>query len=283
VSVSRPSSARPRRDAPAEHDQPQPPTADELAAIERHRTQWAALLGARVEDDAELGARIVTHERSGSGLNYVSEIRWSSVDVDERLAQLAERMVARGAWPSLIVCDGLTTPLDLPGRLQARGWVPLATERIMFTRHPVVVPHLDPGLRVEAVTPASALEAVRLETAVFGLQPDALGESADLLARSVDEGSTRAFLLRLAREPVASARLVPGPVVAGLHAVGVAGRHRRRGYGRMITAVATRAGLVKGHRLVWLSVDEANHAAAQLYQALGFQPAFSWTRWAAPA
>jgi ribosomal protein S18 acetylase RimI-like enzyme len=72
-------------------------------------------------------------------------------------------------------------------------------------------------------------------------------------------------------------------MVAGLHAVGVAGRQRRRGYGRMITAIATRAGLATGHKLVWLSVLETNTAAVDLYRSLGFEPAFRWTRWVAPA
>jgi ribosomal protein S18 acetylase RimI-like enzyme len=67
-----------------------------------------------------------------------------------------------------------------------------------------------------------------------------------------------------------------------LHGIGVAERHRRRGYGRMITAIATRAGLATGHALVWLSVDDANTAAVTLYRSLGFAPSFAWTRWAAP-
>jgi ribosomal protein S18 acetylase RimI-like enzyme len=50
----------------------------------------------------------------------------------------------------------------------------------------------------------------------------------------------------------------------------------------MITAVATRAGLVTGRGLVWLSVDEANQAAIDLYRSLGYEPSFVRTRWAAP-
>jgi ribosomal protein S18 acetylase RimI-like enzyme len=151
----------------------------------------------------------------------------------------------------------------------------------MWGRHPAVVPHLDPRLRVEAVTPATAAEAVQLETSVFGLDPDAMEEGTRLLAEAVAAGSTRAFILRLVREPVASARLVPGPGIAGLHAIGVAARHRRRGYGRMVTAVATRAGLATGHKLIWLSVDDANAAAVELYSSLGFAKSFAWTRWTA--
>ena len=279
----RPASARPRQDSPVEHDAALPPSAEELDAIERHRINWVTLIGARVEDDPELGAVVVTHDRPGSGLNFVAGLRWQPEEVDERLAQVVILMRELGAWPSVVVCDGVSQPEDIAARLRAAGWITLSSERIMWTRHPAVVPHLDPGLRMEAVTPVSALEAVRLETAVFGLMPDAIGESAELLARSVSNGTTRGFLLRLVGEPIASARLVPGPSVAALHAIGVAARHRRRGYGRMITAVATRAGLATGHRLIWLSVDEANHGAVQLYRSLGFEPAFTWTRWAAPA
>lgn len=278
----RPASARPRQDAPVEHDAASLPSAQELEAIERQRIDWATLLGAQVEEDRDLGAVVVRHDARGSGLNFVARVRWTAEEVEERLGAVATGMRAAGTWPSVIVCDGVSQPLDIADRLKAAGWLRLSGERIMWTRHPQVVPHLDPGLRIEAVTPVTALECVRLETANFGLPPDAMGESADLLAKSVANGTTRAFLLRLVREPIASARLVPGPGVAGLHAIGVAARHRRRGYGRMISAVATRAGLATGHKLIWLSVDEANTAAVELYRSLGFQPCFVWSRWAAP-
>jgi ribosomal protein S18 acetylase RimI-like enzyme len=124
--------------------------------------------------------------------------------------------------------------------------------------------------------------SARLEAEVFGVPPSSLGEQAELLARAVERGSVRGFMLRLVREPVATARLAPGHGVAGIHGVAVAARHRRRGYGRMITAVATRAGLVTGRGLVWLSVDEANARAIELYRGLGYQPSFRRTRWAAP-
>jgi GNAT superfamily N-acetyltransferase len=279
----RPASARPRRDAPAEHDAVLPPTDDELDAIERHRIDWAAHLGASVTEDTELGLIDVRHDRPRSTLNYAARLRWPLEEFSERLAAVSERMKANGLWPSVVVCEGLSQPVDLPARLHAAGWLLVFGDRVMITRHAATVPHLDPGLRVEAVTPATALEAARIEAEVFGLHPDDIAETAELMARAVVDGRSRGFLLRLAREPIAAARLVPGPGVAGLHGVAVAARHRRRGYGRMITAVATRAGLATGHKLVWLSVDESNTAAVALYTSLGFAKSFTWTRWVAPA
>ena len=283
MSVSRPASARPRSDGADEHDASLPPSGEELDAIERHRVAWATMLGADVDNAPELGGTLVTHSAPTSGLNYLAVTRWPDGDLSERLARVVEVMSDRGAWPSVIVCDGLTTPPNAAERLRAAGWLPVFSDRTMFTRHAPVVPHLDPELRVEAVTPATALDSVRLETDAFELLPEAMGESAELLAESVAAGTTRAFLLRLRGEAVATVRLVPGPTVAGLHAVGVDPRQRRRGYGRMLTAIATRAGLATGHKLVWLSVIENNTAAVELYRSLGFAPTFTWTRWLAPA
>lgn len=278
----RPDSARPRHDADLENDA-LPPSDAELSAIEYERVRWVTMLGASLEDDAALGLTFASHAARGAGLNFAAHIRWPAEDVDARLAAVSQRMRDAGVWPQIVVCDGLTEPGDLADRLRLAGWVGIGGERFMWTRHPEVVPHLDPGLRVEAVTPATALECVRLETANFGLDPKAIEDNAELLARSVAAGDSRAFLVRLAREPIASARLVPGGGVASLHAIGVAARHRRRGYGRLITAIATRAGLATGHKLVWLSVEESNVGAVELYRGLHFAFAFTWSRWAAPA
>lgn len=282
MSASRPASARPRQDGPTDH-KPVPPSAAELEAIELQQTQWAALLGANVAEDSELGAWLVTRNVAGPGLNLVGGIRWPADEVDQRLAIVTDRLMAHEAWPTVIVADGVSRPADLSDRLRAAGWIAVAGERIMVARHPATVPHLDRSLRVEAVTPGSALECVSLETTVFGLPLAAVSDSAELLAQSVAGGTTRAFLLRLGSEAIASARLVPGSEVAGLHAIGVAPGHRRRGYGRMLTAIATRAGLATGHKLIWLSVDEENAPAVAMYRSLGFEPSFAWTRWAAPA
>lgn len=275
----RPATARPRE---AEHEEVVPPTRAELEAIERQQLEWAALLGAEVLDDPYLGAAIVRHRDAGPGLNLAKRIRWPADAVAQKLVDLEQLMHEAERWPSIVVSHGLTEPVDLEDRLRAAGWSRLDAEQVMFSRHAPVVPHLDPGLRVEAVTPASALEYVQLETAVFGLPQVSIGRQAEQLARAVKAGTIRAFLLRLVREPVAIARVAAGPGVAGLHGIGVAERHRRRGYGRMITAVATRAGLVTGRGLVWLSVGESNFGAAALYRSLGFAPAFTASRWAAP-
>jgi ribosomal protein S18 acetylase RimI-like enzyme len=182
-----------------------------------------------------------------------------------------------------VINEGLSEPEDLAERIRAAGWKQVRGERIMFTRHAPVVPHIDPGLRVEAVTPASAIDAARLEAEAFGEPVGGVEARAEFLAQVVASGAMRGFLLRLIHEPVATLRLMPGDRVAGIHGVAVTARQRRRGYGRMITAVATRAGLATGHGIVWLSVDEDNTGAYELYRSLGYDPSFAWSRWVAPS
>jgi predicted GNAT family acetyltransferase len=99
------------------------------------------------------------------------------------------------------------------------------------------------------------------------------------LASSIGAGSLRTYLVRVDGTPVATARLASGDGVAGIFGVGVVAEQRRRGLGSLVTAVATRAGLAAGHKLVWLSVSEANEAAIRVYRQLGFEPAFEWSRW----
>ena len=281
----RPTTARPRAEPDFSTDV-LAPTPQELVEIERERLRWVTLIGASVEEDAALGVTSASHFARGTGMNFAAAIRWADSEVAERLTAVESRMRAAGTWPQLIVASGLTEPAELADRLLAAGWIRLGNERIMYVRQPAVVPHLDPGLRIEAVTPATSLECARLETAAFGLDPDAVQESASLLAAAVESGAIRAFIVRLTRESIASARLVPGlpnSPVASLHAIAVAARHRRRGYGRLITTIATRAGLATGHALVWLSVDEDNIGAIELYKSLGYDFALTWTRFAAPA
>jgi ribosomal protein S18 acetylase RimI-like enzyme len=259
-----------------------PPSARELAAIEQSQLDWAVVAGAEVADDPALEATLVRHSSGRPDFNLATRVKWAADDVPARLEALRGRMDAHGAWPTILISHGLTEPVDLAHRLEAEGWKRVRGEQIVYTRHAPVVPHVDPGLRVEAVTPKSAMDSARLEAEAFGEPHEGTEARAALIARSVESGAIRGFLLRLVHEPVASLRLTPGDRVAGIQGVAVAARHRRRGYGRMIVAVATRAGLVTGHGLVWLSVDPANTGAYELYRSLGYEPALEWSRWVAP-
>jgi ribosomal protein S18 acetylase RimI-like enzyme len=144
------------------------------------------------------------------------------------------------------------------------------------------VPHLDPSLRLEAVTGRTVAEHEALERLIFGLPAKDATQRRESLARAIADDGLRVYLLRLHGEPVAVARLSVRDGLAGLYGIGVAPAHRGHGLGTLLTVVATRAGLALGCRLVWLSVDESNAPATAMYQRLGFHPAFTWARLMAP-
>ncbi|HUG47049.1 MAG TPA: N-acetyltransferase [Candidatus Limnocylindria bacterium] len=272
----RPATARRRSDAG--HDAAAP-TRDELEAMELQLASLPLHSGATLEEVPELGVVLLRQPGYGPGLNFAARVRWPAADVSERLHGLHEHMQAHGEWPALVVAEGLSEPGDLPLWLGSNGWIELERERVMWTRHPPTVPHLDPALRVEAVTPRSAAEFETVEREVFGVDAARAAERAERVIAGVEQGQFRAYLVRLRGAPVATARLASGKGVAGIYGVGVAAAHRRQGYGSLVTAIATRAGLAGGGKLVWLSVDETNSPAINLYRRLGYQPIFSWTRW----
>ena len=272
----RPETARPRSDTGHEAV---PPAREELQAIELQLAALPVHSGATLEELPELGVALLSAPGMGPGLNFAACLRWPAEGVAERLGRLQEHMQLLGEWPALVVAEGLSEPTDLPLWLETNGWIDLERERVMWTRHPPTVPHLDPSLRVEAVTRRSAAEFERVEREVFGVAAARAEERAKRVAAGVEEGDLRAYVVRLRGLPVATARLAAGEGVAGIFGVGVSAGHRRQGYGSLVTAIATRAGLATGAKLVWLSVEEGNAPAMELYRKLGYQPSFTWARW----
>lgn len=272
----RPATARPRQ---AVNHESAPPTSDELEAIELQLASLPIYSGATMEYHAQLGLTLIRQPGMGPGLNYAARVRWPAAGVAERLRSLHEHMREDGEWPALVVAEGLTQPGDLALWLETNGWLDMERERVMWTRHPPPVPHLDTTLRVEAVTRSSAREFEAVEREVFGIEAARAEQRTERITAGVAAGELRAYLVRLRGEPVASARLAAGRGVAGIFGVAVVAGHRRRGYGSLVTAIATRAGLAGGNGLVWLSVEEGNAPAVNLYRGLGYQPSFAWARW----
>ena len=208
-------------------------------------------------------------------MNLATRIRWPAEDADERLAALDDRMREDGRWPSLVVSSALTEPTDLVDRLEKAGWARVgslndhvhASRPCRSARRSGPARRGGDGAHCRRVDPAS-------HGCVSG-SPKRPSKSA----RSSSPGRSSpaphersccdSFTSRWRPPAWRWARAWRGSTASASSA-----RHRRRGYGRMITAVATRAGLVTGHSLVWLSVDENNVGAIELYESLGFELTF---------
>jgi ribosomal protein S18 acetylase RimI-like enzyme len=274
--VRRPDTARPREEALPEIE---PPSVEELTAIQRHLVTLPAQEGATIGIDDDLGLTFVRGPGSGPDTTYGALLRWSADAWPRALAATRERMRAEGDWPSLLVCDTLDEPAALAAELERQGWLRVATETVMWVGHASVVPHLDPLMRIEAVQPRSLPRHEELERHIFGLSADQVERRRDALSASLRAGSVRAWIIWLDQEAIAVARLSQGDGSAGLQGIGVVEGQRGQGYGTLMTTIATRAGMAVGNRLIWLSVREDNGPAMQVYAKLGFRPAFSWTRW----
>jgi ribosomal protein S18 acetylase RimI-like enzyme len=274
--AQRPTTARPRPDAEPAIE---PPTPQELTRIERHLCSLPGHTGATVTDDPDLGVLLVQQPGEGPAWNYAAMPRWPAKGWQGQLAALLGVFQRWNAWPSLLVAERLDRPIGLGDALESAGWSAVVRETVMWVGRASVVPHLDTSMRIEAVQPATVADHELLERRVFGLPATQATVRRTATASALESGGLRAYLVRVAGEPVAVARLSQGDGVAGIYGVGVAEGWRNQGYGTLITTVATRAGLALGNRLVWLSVDPANDPALRVYRKLGFQPSFNWTRW----
>jgi ribosomal protein S18 acetylase RimI-like enzyme len=260
-----------------------PPSPAELDAMERHLAALPVHSGATLTEPAGLGAMLVTGPVPGPGFDYAGAVRWPVESWPARIARVERELRRHGHWPSVLLADELTRPPGLADELRSAGWTDVERETVLWVGHASIVPHLDPSLRLEAVTERNLAEHESLERRIFGLPPAHGAQRRAALARALATDDLRAYLVRLHGEPVAVARLSVRTGLAGLYGIGVAPAHRGHGLGTLVTVVATRAGLALGNRLVWLSVDRSNAAAVAVYTRLGFVPAFSWSRLMAPA
>jgi ribosomal protein S18 acetylase RimI-like enzyme len=274
--VRRPDTARPREEALPEVGSP---SADELAAIHRHLVTLPAQEGASVSDDVELGVTFVRGSGSGPDLTFAAMPRWDEETWPEALAAVRARMLDENTWPSLLLTDRLEQPPELPAELERQGWMPMVGETVMVSGRAAVVPHLDPAMRIEAVRPGARETHEAIERQVFGISEEQAERRRAAIGAALEAGRLRAWVVWLGDEPVAVARLSQADGAAALQGIGVVEERRGQGYGTLITTIATRAGMATGNRLVWLSVREDNDAALAVYGSLGFERAFSWTRW----
>jgi len=256
----------------------------ELDAIERNT--YEAIQPGVVEIRAESDSWVIRAPGPPGAIGYsrAAVLRFgSSAAARSRLEDLAREFHAEGRTSAFAVAHGVSTPDDLAAALRERGLIEIEREAVLWAADPPAIPHLDPGLSIEQVGESSAARYVEVEAEVFGIPPGMAAARLPSLRAGLAIPGRRAYLVTVDGRFVATTRLTVDGGLASLTSVGVLPRDRGRGYGRLITAVATRAGLAAGARLVWLAVTPDNVAALRLYESLGYRPAFDRSLWIEPA
>jgi ribosomal protein S18 acetylase RimI-like enzyme len=218
------------------------------------------------------------------GYSRAAILRLGSIDrATERIDEMTATFHEDGRGAAFAIAHGVSDPPDLPSVLRGRGLIEIEREVVLWTTDPPAVPHLDPGLRIEQVNEATAPEYVSVEADAFGIPPGMAAGRLPSLRANLALPGRRAYLIAAGGRYVATARLTVVNGLASLTSIGVLGSERGQGYGRLVTAVATRAGLIGGGRLAWLAVAPDNEVALGLYRSLGYRRAFERSLWIEPS
>jgi ribosomal protein S18 acetylase RimI-like enzyme len=258
-------------------------TAD-LDAIERNTYEAIQPGVVEIRDTGDAWVVRAAGPPGAIGYSRAAVLRLGSSDrAATRIDELTSGFHADGRGAAFAVAHGVSHPEKLPELLRGRGLIEIEREIVMWTAEPPPVPHLDPALRIEQVTAASAANYVEVEADAFGIPPGMAAGRLPSLRASLALPGRRAYLVSTSGRHVATARLTVVNGLASLTSIGVLTAERGRGFGRLVTAIATRAGLVGGARLAWLGVSPDNDVALGLYRSLGYRQAFERSLWIEPS
>lgn len=256
----------------------------ELDAIERNAYEAIQPGIVEIRDAGDAWMVRVPGPPGAIGYSRAAVLRLGSADAARtRLDELIRGFHAESRSPAFAIAHGVSQPDELAALVRERGLIEVEREAVLWTAEAPAIPHLDPGTRIEQVTEATAKRYVEVEAEIFGIPAGMAAGRLPPLRASLGMPGRRAYLVASGRRYVATARLTMVAGLASLTSIGVLPEDRGRGYGRLITAVATRAGLASGARFVWLAVARDNVPALRLYETLGFRPAFERSLWVEPA
>jgi ribosomal protein S18 acetylase RimI-like enzyme len=258
--------------------------AQELDAIERNSYEAIQPGVVQISDTGDAWIVRAPGPPGAIGYSRAAVLRFESIPAArDRVDELRRDFHAEGRTAAFAVAHGVSRPDELTALLAERGLAEIEREVVLWIAELPPIPHLDPGLRIEQVTADTAPAYVDVEAAAFGIPPGMAVGRLPALRNSLSVPGRRAYLVSVGRRYVATTRLAVVGGLASLTSVGVLPEERGRGYGRLVTAVATRAGLAAGARLAWLAVAPDNEVAVRLYESLGYRRAFERSLWIEPA
>jgi ribosomal protein S18 acetylase RimI-like enzyme len=249
-----------------------------------HEATVAVVTGRNLRD---LGDSILLYDETEPEpfWNRLEVVRWADdpIDFDRRLAEVLVIFASLGRQPHIWASPLHDEPTDLVARLLANGFRDLGLGNVMALADPgpareAAERPLPDGVTVERLAGISGSEA---EVAAAGIV-DVLLEAFDVEGsrRAGVESETRVslahpwfthYLLRLDGLPATVARRATFEGASYLSSIGTAVWARGRGFGALVTQLATADSLALGSEWTYLGVFADNVIAAGVYERSGFE------------
>jgi ribosomal protein S18 acetylase RimI-like enzyme len=211
-------------------------------------------------------------------------VRWPQEPdaFDRRLTEILVLFASIARQPHIWPSPAHDTPADLVARLLANGFRDMGAGMVMaMANTPAAAPD-EPtpssGITLERVTGLTGPPATALGSAIVQVLTDAFdvlserepGVEAETIASLGHPWFTH-YLVRVDGQPAAVARRATFDGLSYISSIGTASWARGRGFGRLVTAAATRDGLDAGSQWVYLGVFADNTVAIRLYERLGYE------------
>lgn len=230
--------------------------------------EHAATSGWRATEQEQLGDWLL---RAASGFTGRANSALAAGDPGQPLSEAIERVcrwyAARGLPPMIAVPypAGRPTESALDRRLASLGWSIRADAAIMMIAEPAGVAAAADSADVLVDFAEKPDEAwlARYHYRGQDLPPTAV--------QLLTSAPWQAFAsVRANGDTIAIGRVAGSSDWAGLTAIEVDARHRRKGLGRVVTAALASSAAAHGATGLYLQVADGNHGARALYRQLGF-------------
>lgn len=256
-------------------------TPETMRRLLMHEAQIHAMPGRELRD---LGDSILIRDSTDPEpfWNRLVAVRWPAEPdaFDRRLTEILVLFATLARQPHIWPSPAHDTPRDLVARLTANGFRDMGTGMVMALADRTVAPHEDAlpaGVTLERLAGLCEPAAVGVADAIVAVLAEAFdivaGREAGVLAETV--ASLRHpwfthYLVRLDGRPAAVARRATFDDLSYLSSIGTASWARGRGFGRIVTAAATRDAIEAGSAWTYLGVFADNRTAIRLYEGAGF-------------
>lgn len=249
-----------------------------------HEARVHAMPGREVRD---LGDAVLLHDPIDPEpfWNRLAAVRWptDAAAFDRRLAEILVLFASLGRQPHVWPSPLHDTPVDLVERLGANGFRDTGEGCVMVLADPrpgqiLAERPLQSGVVIDRLSGIRGHAAEEAADAIVDVLADAfdvgrerrLGVTAETVT-SLARPTFTHYVARWDGRPVAVARRATFDGISYLSSIGTAAWARGRGFGRLVTAIASSDATAAGSEWTHLGVFADNRGAIRLYRDLGFE------------